>query len=200
MTIRKPSEERRREIADAAIKIIGERGLREFTAAQLAQEIGITDGTIFRHFKNMDEVKAAALERIHELLDTPHGPAASDPLTRLEQFVRRRLRAVAAQPGIQSLIFSDQISHALGGTGPRLVAELRNRGRDFIRSCLQDAARQGLLRQGADIEAAVLLITGMAMGFLYATKDGALTAPIAEMENRCWQTVRLILAPEQVNS
>ncbi|MFZ1613040.1 MAG: helix-turn-helix domain-containing protein, partial [Holophaga sp.] len=70
MTTRKSTQERRREIADAAIKIIGERGLREFTAAQLAREVGIKDGTIFRHFKDMNEIKLTVLDRLQELLET----------------------------------------------------------------------------------------------------------------------------------
>ncbi|MCA9595441.1 MAG: TetR/AcrR family transcriptional regulator [Myxococcales bacterium] len=198
MTVRKPTEERRREIAAAAIKIIGERGLREFTAAQLAEEVGIKDATIFRHFKDMNEVKEAALDRLQGLVDAAPDPMAANPLTRLEHFVRLRLHAVSVQPGIQSLIFSDQLSHALGDEGPRRIAELRNRGRDFVRSCLQDAAQQGLIREDTDIESAVLLITGMAMGFLFAAKDGAVTAPVTEVEERCWQTVRVMLEPREV--
>lgn len=84
MTVRKPTEERRREIAAAAIKIIGERGLREFTAAQLAEEVGIKDATIFRHFKDMNEVKEAALDRLQGLVDAAPDPMAANPLTRLE--------------------------------------------------------------------------------------------------------------------
>lgn len=188
MTLRKSSEVRRREIADAAIKIIGERGLREFTAAQLAHEVGIKDGTIFRHFKDMNEITLAVLDRIQEMIDT--APKYSgDPLKRLQHFVMNRLHAMAVQPGIQSIIFSDQISHALGAEGPRRVAALRNRGREFVRSCLYEAAEKGLIRADIDIEAAVLLVTGTVMSFLFATKDGALPAPVEEMEKRSWRTL-----------
>lgn len=198
MSIRKPTEERRREIADAAIKIIGERGLRELTAAQLANEVGIKDATIFSHFKDMNAVKLAALHRLQESLETPSGAGAGDPLTRLEQFVARRLHAIAVQPGIQSVIFSDQIAHALGDEGPRCIAALRNRGREFVRTCLQEAVDSRLIRRDIDVEAAVILITGMVMGSLFAAKDGALTAPIAEMNERILRTLRLLLEPTQV--
>jgi AcrR family transcriptional regulator len=200
MTTRKPTQERRKEIADAAIKIIGERGLREFTAAQLAREVGVTDATIFRHFKDMNEVKLAALDRIHDLMDASPGPMSPNPLTRLEQFIRHRLHSVALRPDIPSVIFSDQISHALGDEGPLRVAALRNRGRKFVTSCLRDAAQQGLIRRDIDIEATAILITGMVMGVLFAAKDGALTAPIAEMGERCWRTLESMLQPVQVTT
>ena len=196
---RKTSEERRREIADAAIKIIGERGLREFTAARLAEEVGIRDGTIFRHFKDMNEITRAMLDRLQELIEAAP-QSTGDPLARLETFVVSRLRSVAANPGIQSLIFSDQIPHALGPEGHRRVAALRNRGREVVRSCLREAADRHLLREGLDVDGAVLLVTGMMMGFLFAAKDGALPAPIGEMEKRCWQTLRSALVRKEMTS
>ena len=199
MTTRKPTEQRRKEIVDAALEILGERGLREFTAAQLASAVGIKDGTIFRHFKDMSEIVRAVLDRIEEL-----SPVASsstgDPLARLEEFVLSRLRSIAVRPGIQSLLFSDQLSQALGAEGPVRVAALRNRGRQFIRSCLHEAAEQGRLREDVDLEGAVLLVTGMVMGFLFAAKDNALPVPAEEMERRCWQTLRLALARPPVQS
>jgi AcrR family transcriptional regulator len=199
MTARKSSEERRREIADAAIKIIGERGLREFTAAHVAEEVGIKDGTVFRHFKDMNEITLAVLDRLQELLEAAP-QSTGDPLERLEGFVLTRLHFVTVQRGIQSLLFSDQLSHALGAEGPRRVAALRNRGRDFVRTCLREAADKGLLRDGLDIEGAVVLVTGTVMGFLFAAKDGALPAPAGEMERRCWETLRSALARTQVPS
>lgn len=199
MANRKSGEERRREIADAAIKIIGERGLREFTAARIAQEVGIKDGTIFRHFKDMNEITAAVLDRLQELLDAAP-TSTGDPLERLEGFVLSRLQSVTSQQGIQSLLFSDQLSHALGAEGPRRVAALRNRGREFIRSCLREAGEKGLLREDLDIEGAVVLVTGMVMGFLFAAKDGALPVPAGEMQRRCWLTLRSAFERKQVLS
>ncbi len=199
MASRKSTEQRRREITDAALNIIGQRGLRGFTAAQIAEEVGIKDGTIFRHFKDMNEITFAVLDRLQELLDaTP--PSVDNPVDRLEAFVLSRLRAVTIQRTVQSLLFSDQLSHALGAEGPRRVAALRNRGREFVRSCLHEANDKGLLREDLDIESAVVLVTGTVMGFLFASTDNALPVPAPEMERRCWHTLRSALAQRQVTS
>ncbi len=196
MTIKKPTEERRREIADAAIKILGERGLREFTAANIAAEVGISDGTVFRHFKDMNEIAQIVVERIRERLEMAP-PQFDNPLDRLQDFVLRRVRAVATQPEIQSLIFSDQIAHALGAAGAEQVAALRNSGRKFVSSCLEEAAKKGLIRDGLDIDSTVLLIMGTMMGVLFAAKDGALRHSVEETGARCWQIISLVLAPKQ---
>jgi hypothetical protein len=86
----------------------------------------------------------------------------------------------------------------LGAEGPRRVAALRNRGRAFIRSCLDEASEKGLLREDLDLEAAVLVVTGLVMGFLFAARDGALPARPDEMAKRSWQTLRSMLLPSEV--
>ncbi|MFO8071765.1 MAG: TetR/AcrR family transcriptional regulator [Polyangia bacterium] len=192
MASRKSTDERRREIVDAAIEIIGERGLRAFTAANIAREVGIGDGTVFRHFKDMNEVAVGVLDRLQELMD--EAPRSTqEPFERLEEFVLDRLRSIALQPGIQSLVFSDQISQALGADGPRRVAALRNRGREFIGSCLREADEKRLLREGLDIDSAVVLVTGAVMGFLFALKDGAIEGPADQAARRAWRTLEQLL-------
>ena len=47
---------RRQQIADAALEVIAELGLRGFTTQAVAARVGITDGTIFRHFKDKQEI------------------------------------------------------------------------------------------------------------------------------------------------
>lgn len=196
MTTRKTSEERRTEITDAAMKILGERGLREFTAVAIAREVGIKDGTIFRHFKDMSAIAGAVLGRLEEVLEAAPR-LTGEPIERLQAFVMSGLHAVSAQPALQSLLFSDQLAQAVGAQGPRRVAALRNRGREIVRSCLREAAAKGQLRDGLDIEGAVVLVTGTVMGFLFAAKDGALPAG-ADIERRCWQTLRSLLEQPQV--
>ena len=189
MTIRKTSQERRIEIADAAIKILGERGLPGFTAAQLAEEVGIKDGTIFRHVKDKHEIMLAVVERLGERLLSSAPRDDKDPMKRLEAFVSSRIQAVASKPGILSLIFSDQLVHALGEEGGRYVAGFRNRGREFLRSCLREAAEKKQIPSDTDIESATLLINGLVIGILFAAKDGALAAPIEQVADKAWKTL-----------
>lgn len=193
MTSRKPTEERRREIANAAIKIIGSQGLREFTTARLGEEVGIKDGSIFRHFKNKQEILSAVLDRIEEIMAVTVPRDIPDPLERLEAFVTARMRAVSAQPGLLSIVFSDQLTHAMGDRGSAGVAALRNRGRGFIRDCLVEAVEKGLIRPEIDVDSATLLISGMAMSLLFATKDGAVEGPIDDAERRAWRTLAQLL-------
>ena len=60
-TLRKPSVERREEIAAAALRLIGERGRTALTTANLASELGLSSGALFRHFATLDDVLRGAV-------------------------------------------------------------------------------------------------------------------------------------------
>lgn len=193
MGVRKSTGERQVEIANAAIKIIGDHGLRDFTMARLAKDVGIKDASIFRHFKDKQEILKAVLERIEEILLATAPSDIEDPLERLEAFLTTRMHAVASQPGLLSIVFSDQLTHAMGDEGRRKVAELRNRGRAFVRSCLEEAIGKQLINPEIDVDSAALLINGMVMSLLFASKDGAIDRPIDEAGRRAWRTFAQLL-------
>lgn len=189
MVQRKSKEVRREEIAEAAIKIIGERGLREFTAAQLAEVVGIKDGTIFRHFKDKHEIMVAVLDRIEQTM-VEAAPAMltqeapGDPLDQLREFVLARIQVLVSQPGMFAIIFSDQLAHAMGPQGQERVIGFRQQGRKKIRACLQEAQALGRLSAELDLDSAVLLVNGLVMSLLFEHRDGRLDGPIGEIAAR----------------
>ena len=108
-------ETRRQQIAEAALRIIAARGHGRLTAAELAREVGIADGTLFRHFKDMREIVALAVDTLRQLLlqDFPP-PAGAPPLERLEQFVLSRVRLAQARPELYALAWGGRLAEATG--------------------------------------------------------------------------------------
>ena len=92
MNQRMSTEERQKQITQAATKIIGEKGLRAFTVAKVAQEVGIKDSTIFRHFKNKDEIVSSVLDNLEEVLAQTVPPPTDNPLERLSTFFLNRIK------------------------------------------------------------------------------------------------------------
>lgn len=60
---------RRRELADAACRVIARNGLSGTTLAQIAEESGWSIGSMRHYFPNKDELVAAALWRVGERID-----------------------------------------------------------------------------------------------------------------------------------
>ena len=60
---------RRRELADAACRVIARNGLAGTTLALVAEESGWSIGSIRHYFPNKDELVASALWRVGERVD-----------------------------------------------------------------------------------------------------------------------------------
>ena len=160
MTVRQPTEERRRQIADAALKVIAERGLGRFTTQAIAAEIGVTDATLFRHFASKEDIVLAALDRVEERLFAGFPPEDPDPLVRLERFFRFRASLVGANPVIARLAFSEELPHAAGPRGAQQVESWKQRSLDFIVSCVDEAAAQGRIPRGLPVREVGVMVLG----------------------------------------
>lgn len=189
MTPRMSSEQRRLQLADAAIKIVAERGLRRLTAAEVATEVGIADGTIFRHFASMEELALAALDRIEVLLDDSMPPEGDEPLARVLDMFRRRAELLDARPDVAKLVHSDDLFNAAGEAGQHRRARMRRLTLDFVRACAEEAAARGdLVEWLQPAELAVILFgTQMALMRLGAARAGAVE------RERVWATVERLV-------
>jgi AcrR family transcriptional regulator len=63
----RPTTDRRTAILDAALRVIGTRGLREATHRAVETEAGVPHGSVTYYFGNRDGLLAATVERMREL-------------------------------------------------------------------------------------------------------------------------------------
>ena len=189
MTVRQPTEERRRQIADAALKVIAERGLGRFTTQAIAAEIGVSDGMIFRHFASKEDIVLAALDRVEERLFEGFPPEDPDPLVRLERFFRFRASLVGANPVIARLAFSEELPHAAGPRGAQQVESWKQRSLDFIVSCMDEAAAQGRIPRGLPVREVGVMVLGTLIALV---RFGELAAGPAAA-NRAWSVIERMI-------
>ncbi|MFZ1983348.1 MAG: TetR/AcrR family transcriptional regulator [Desulfatitalea sp.] len=70
----KRNTDKYQQILTAAIKVFAERGFSQSTIAQIAQEAGVADGTIYLYFKNKDDILVQFYERMTEHVSERFGP------------------------------------------------------------------------------------------------------------------------------
>jgi AcrR family transcriptional regulator len=88
--VRMSAEQRRAAIVDAALAVARRKGLAATTVRDVAAEMGSSSGLIHHYFDSMDEVLAAAFERVagQELAETEVILAnAGDPVAALTAFL-----------------------------------------------------------------------------------------------------------------
>lgn len=161
---RQPTEARRQQIAEAALTLLAEKGLRKFTTAAVAGMIGLSEGALFRHFGTKKEIVLSVIETIGERLFQSFPPTEGDALDQLGAFVRQRVDLLTRQPAIMRLIFSDQLAQASSVEGVTLVRSMQSRSFTFIRDRLFEAQAAGLLKNGLSPEHAAIIVHGSVFG------------------------------------
>ncbi|AUX27910.1 uncharacterized protein SOCEGT47_085100 [Sorangium cellulosum] len=178
---RLPGADRRRQIAEAALRIIATAGVHRLTAAEIAREVGIADGSIFRHFEDKRAIVTAAVGAFEAMLFEGFPPEDPDPLERLRSFLLRRLSLVRAHPEILRLAFNDRLVEAAGEEGAARVQASVQRSVAFVRGCLAEAQAKGAITSAVPVDVMVWAVTGIlrgaALGEMAGKGEGQSIAP-----------------------
>jgi AcrR family transcriptional regulator len=90
------SDSTRERLLAAGLKLLAEEGYRGATAREIARAAGVTEVTLYRHFRSKDELFAAAVtdeaERLVKLVPEPSGNMEDD-LRSLARYVDEHLSA-----------------------------------------------------------------------------------------------------------
>jgi AcrR family transcriptional regulator len=86
---RKTKPVRRREIAEAALRIMARHGYHGTSVARIARAVGISNSALYQHFHNREEVLVAATELLgehaHEWIVAPTGANALERLDKIAE-------------------------------------------------------------------------------------------------------------------
>ncbi len=107
---RKPTDIRQEEIKAAVLRIIFRDGLKKLSTKNIATEVGISEGSIFRHFKTkkdiilgiMDDVIENLIEKLRDisLENTP-------PKERMFKYLCETVNYLRKNKGITILLFTE---------------------------------------------------------------------------------------------
>lgn len=158
---RKPTEIRKQEIVDAAMRILTVEGARQFTAERLGAEVGIASGTIFRHFASMEDILDAIVDRIEEIIFENFPPKSNDPLECLRLFFEARVRAITEHPEVSRLLITSMlIPNGNSEMREQRLHQFKLRSQRFVIECLKKAKTAGLLAKGVSQEESSILVLG----------------------------------------
>ena len=171
----KPTEVRRLEIIEAAQKIILTRGMGHLTIEAIAQEVGLTEGAIYRHFTSKQEVLLFLLEDVErtlfETLEKAKDKQGSS-LTRLEEVLKADLSFLEGREGLSFII--SQAGYLGDPEIQDRVSRIVTRYLKTIEVILGEGVESGEIKQDIDREAAAILFLGMVQGCVTATSSRAI--------------------------
>jgi AcrR family transcriptional regulator len=154
------SERAEQAILRATIEAIGERGIDGVHCEDVAARAGVGKATLYRRWPGKEDLLIAAFAAMRRPLPQPRGESAREDLIAL-------LTVVAADADDPRYAQQYALLHGAGERYPRLVARYKERvvepRRELVRAVLRHGIETGELRQGTDVEVAMLLLTGAVM-------------------------------------
>lgn len=166
-SIRMSAPDVREHLLQAALRVYAVSGLRGATTRRIAQEAGVNEVTLFRHFGSKDALIHEALAwESHRVLDSVELPAVPvDPEAELMEFCARQHRDLWAS---RALIRTCMAEFAENPEPARLACESPNRIADALQAYLRRLRDAGLARGDWSPRAA----SAMLMGTVFADAMG----------------------------
>lgn len=177
-------------LIDAAVELIAERGVRDFSMAELSRRLGVTVAAPYRHFADRDELLAAVAVRALDVFAQALMAQAKEtdpPERRLAAMASGYVRFAAQQRALFSVVFGLGLDKKSG------YPELR-RAYEEVEGMLESCAAS--LCQG-DPDAAEQLsdaIEATAHGYAALLTDQPGTPDPATVDRAAGQAARAVLA------
>lgn len=173
VTKRKSHEERRVEIAQTALKLAAEVGASNVSTQAIADAMGVSQATVFRHFATRDAVFREAIAEIRRSVHVALGPIFDDKTAsaaeRLKRLAVAHLNFVQDNRGIPALLFSDGL-HAGDATLKADVRELMKSFAGRVAALVMEGVKDGSIDASADPaligQAFVTLVQGAALRWM----------------------------------
>jgi AcrR family transcriptional regulator len=159
-TTRRPSAERREQIALAVLRIVGDGGVSALSTTTLAAEIGLTSGALFRHFASRDEILDAAVRHAVRRIEETFPDSSLPPLERLMQLAQNRVALLGSDRGLAWLLRSEPAYHALPARAVKHLRDLVKRSERFLLDAMREGAEQGTIRNDIEPEVLVVVVAG----------------------------------------
>ena len=163
MLEKKSTRIRKEEIIQAALEVIGSKGVRALTIAAIAESAGMSEANIYRHFSGKNEIFSALADFIgRSVMGNAATIAAGSrkPLEKLESIFFSHIAIIAEHPAIPRFIFSEDV--LLGH--PLLAKTLTARIGNYVETLMGVIAagiHEGELRQEGSPRETALTMLGM---------------------------------------
>jgi AcrR family transcriptional regulator len=165
---RKSTMVRKKQIMNAARKLIMRSGSEHVTIRNMAKAVGISDGAIYRHFKSKMEILSFLADSVSAGLIHDIEMARSvgfNSMNIIDEILRTHLSTIKQKRGLSFLVLAEIISFGNKSLNKKVSDNIQIYI-DRLRVVLSDGVRAGVVRQNVDLDAAALLLFGMIQGLV----------------------------------
>ena len=154
---------RKEEIIQAALDVIGKKGVRALTIAAIAETAGMSEANIYRHFSGKEQIFSALADFIGSSVMGKAATIAAGsrkPLEKLETIFNSHITIIADHPGIPRFVFSDDIHLGQSSFAETLALRVGNYV-ETITGVIAAGIVEGELKPGLHPRETALTLLGM---------------------------------------
>jgi AcrR family transcriptional regulator len=168
MQIHKDTLLRQKEIALAARKLIVKYGSEHITIRKIAQEVGVSEGAIYRHFKSKRDVLAFLIDNIENALIKEINMSSTGEvgsLTALENIMMNNITKIEQRKGVTFQVIAEIISLGDKELNKKIYTAIE-KYIQRIYSILAEGVKEGIVRKDLDLTSAAQLYFSMTQGLV----------------------------------
>jgi AcrR family transcriptional regulator len=186
------TEIRQEQIKQAVLDIIFTDGLKNLSTRNLAKRIGMSEGTIFRHFRTKQDIILSIITDVQdEFIGSLRNIANSsiEPEQRLHNFLCETVRYLTDNKGITMLLFSEA-SHNNDVTLKNNLRQIFNNQKMLVSKIILDGIAVGKWDESIAVENVAMLYIGIPVSL---NIDMVLSGGEFHSDNFCSKMMQLLL-------
>ncbi len=163
-----PADERRAVTVKAVVDLAASQNPSGITTAAIAKHMNVTQGSLFRHFPNKEDIWRSVMEWVAERLMARIDRSVKgieSPLAAMQAMFMSHIGFVADHPGVPRMMFGE-LQNANSTPAKNMVQIIIQRYGVRLRALLEEGKAQGELDTALDIEAAATLFIGTIQGLV----------------------------------
>ena len=155
--------DKQKQIVESARSIISSKGIEKLTIHEIAKDLGVTDGALYRHFKSKKEIISLLIEDIERtLLNTVRDTASktSNPVNKLENILVSHLSYAEQRKGVSFIVINEALN-LQDKILKRKMLKVIHKYLKEIKSILLEGVEAGKIRKDVDSVSASIAFFGM---------------------------------------
>ena len=179
---------RQHQIIEAAKNLITSKGMESVTIDAIAEEVGLTEGAIYRHFSSKHQILTLLIDDIEQsLMETVDNAKVegAPALESLGRILEAHLSDVEDRRAVSFIVIAEAMGFDGTGLSPR-VSLMLTHYLDFIRNIFEEGIEDGSIRASVNPEAAATAFFGLIQSTATLWALNGYSALLAEWRVQMW--------------
>ncbi|MHC1679823.1 MAG: TetR/AcrR family transcriptional regulator [Methanomassiliicoccales archaeon] len=157
MAARMKGDARRSQILEAALGIVHAKGIHSLTLREIADQVGVSEAALFRHFKGKEDIVDSLASMVFE--ENQFFPRGEGPWEAMQNMLNWQLENFQKNPMHTSILFQEDIFREFPSVKERF--DLRRSSRSsLISQLIREGKASGVFASNVDAESFSLLFMG----------------------------------------